>query len=294
VNYKSNGILEGIGIRNGEREFWQSVDADLPPVKLRNVWMFIDPLMPGIAGKSGLLTLIPYQSLKNFCLKAQAQKVGRIGAPILFLKFTARPEVNSERDDVALAKKIIQNWGKESPYALRENMEPVMLNFNDNQSAIQSMEYIDKKIESHFNPTTFLQKEATTMGGNDSGKVDVIKLTVQNVHIWLEDAWEPMMNLYLQLNGFDDLTDEIEIPAPEPDKDALNLSRAEAADKMGIATLNEKRKLAGLPEATPEELAEIEKERNQRSAMVPGTKPYGQNQDAEGDGKEGGRPPENA
>lgn len=292
--WKCDEILKGIGLRNGKREFWQS-GSGIWPVKLENVYFITDPVMKGIAGKSRLLSLMPLVSLIDFCWKAQAQKIGRVGAPILFIRFTSEPKVIESigRDDFNHARKIIKNWGKESSFVLRDNMELLELKQPDNQSSLQTIEMLKKDIADHFNPSTFLDKDSSTIGGSDSGRVDFTTLAIQSIHGWVEDAWEPLMDDYLRLNGFENYHDELELPTPQPDRADLNLRRAEAIDKMGIGTIQEKRRLAGLPEASEEELAEIEEERNQRSAMVPGTKPYGQNEDAEADGEEGGRPQEN-
>ena len=292
IDWQGSPILKGIGLRKGILECWQTW-SDGQSHLLRNVILLKDPLMPGIAGKSRLIPIFPLSSLMSFAWKTQGQKLNRVGAPIMFIKFTSRPLVDANRDDPALAKLIIENWGKDSQFALRENMEPVFVNFNDNQDALKTIERLSKDLTNYFNPASFLQKEGSTIGGNDAGKIDFIQIAIHSMLSTVESQWRPISNKYLELNGYEGYVDKLEMPEPQPDRTEINLRRAEAADKMGIATLNEKRRLAGLPEATPEELAEIEEERNQRSAMTPGTKPYGQNEDAESDGEEGGRPQEN-
>jgi len=269
VQYYSGEILKGIGLRNGVLEFWQT-QVDSHVHKLEGVIMMRDPLMPGVSGKSHVLTLIPTVSILNFSNKAEVQKVGRIGAPSLFIKFTERPIVNAQRDDVALAKLIIQNWGKESQFALRENMDIVKLDFADNQSARLFMADLKKDIADHFNPTRILSKEGNTIGGNDAGKVNVLNLAMQNIHLMITKLWQPIAKMYLNLNGYDGYTVKITLPVPKPDITTVNVQVAEAGDRMGVLTLNEKRKSIGFPEADEKLKAEIEEERKKRAATVPG------------------------
>jgi hypothetical protein len=271
ISLMRSEIMKGVGVNDaGMIEFWQTWQDGMAH-KLNDVTMLKDPLMPGIAGESRLIPLVPMISLMDFCWKSQAQKINRVGAPALFVKFTQPPVViPGKRDDLKLARLIIDNWGKESQYVLRENMEIVRLDFPDTQQSLQTIQQLEKDIMDYFNPATFLMKEGDTIGGSDAGKVNMIKLAIQNANSMIEDLWEPTVTEFLKRNGFEGYTVEIEIPAAEPDRAALNLSRAEAIDRMGIGTANEKRVLSGLPEADEALLKEIEEERKKKAAMVPG------------------------
>jgi len=286
-NYTCDDILQGIGVRNGIIEFWQTQN-DGTMKRLSFVIMMKDPSLPGICGRSRLLSLVPSVSFLDLCVKVQAQKMNRVGAPALFIQFTSPPIMAGGRDDISHATKIIRYWGTSSQYILRENMQVVKLDFNDNQSALDTLKELKGDIDDHFNPTVFLSREGNSLG-NDSGKIDTMKLFIQDAHLMIEDNWEPVIQTYLDLNAYEN-TIELELPAAEPDRAAINLQRAQAIDTMGIGTLDEKRVLSGLAEATPEVLAEIEKERETRAKMIPGAT-LGQGQNPVTDGQLGGRPP---
>jgi len=284
--YIGDDILQGIGSRNGVIEFNQTQNDGVIK-RLNGVIMMRDPSVPGICGRSKLKSLVPVVSFLSLCYKSQGQVINRQGAPVLFIQFNAEPiQVAGKRDDIEHAKKIIQYWGKESQYILRPNMTPVKLDFAENTVTLKTIEMLKKDIDDHFNPTVFL---SDTERGGGAARIDTMKLFIQDAHRMLEDNWEPVVNTYLELNGYDGETVELNLPDAEPDRAQINLQRAQAIDTMGIGTMDEKRVLSGLVEATPEILAEIEKERETRAKMIPGAT-LGQSQDPVVDGKKGGRP----
>jgi chaperonin GroEL len=97
----------------------------------------------------------------DFAWTAQRQKVNRVGAPLVFIRFTSAPQKTTERDDIKHAKTILQNWGKSTAFMLRENMEIVKLEFADNQSAIQTIQQLEGRIKSYFSPATIIEGKGT-------------------------------------------------------------------------------------------------------------------------------------
>jgi len=270
-------LMKGICItESGEVQFWQTWSDNMVH-KLIDVTILRDPTMPGLSGESKLIPVIPLVQLMDFCWKAQSQKINRVGAPALFVKFTQAPvQIPGKRDDLKLARLIMDNWGKEAQYVLRENMEIVQLDFPDNQSAIQTIEELRKDIMEHFNPATFLVKEGGTIGGADTGKMNLIKLAIQNSNAMIAMLWQPMCQEFLDRNGYEGYTVRLELPAPEPDRSSVNVLRAQAGFQMGVLTTDEGRGLLGFPEATPEVKAALEEEAEKKAQRIPGVKRPGE------------------
>lgn len=272
--YTLSEILKGICInKKGEIEFWQ-LQTDGKPHQLKDVVMLTNPTSDGIAGDSQITTIVPFVSLASFCLKATYQRINRIGAPALFIRFmNTTPQKIGDTSEVELAKLIIRNWGKDNQYMLTKNMELIELKSPDNRSANETLELLDKWIRRYFNPSAMLEKDGPTLGGNAAAQAGMVSTSIQSTLKWLAKKWLPIIEEVFERNGFSGGRVELVLPVPEPDRTETDLKRAVVADRTGVATVNEIREMIQLPEATPELLAEIQERNKIRTASSPN--PFG-------------------
>lgn len=241
-------ILRGITLaEDGETiEYWQRQSGGAAPVQVKNVIMFKDPISTELAGTSELLPLVPIVGALNFTIKAQMQYVNRTGAPYAYIRFIKPPAPKTaDRDDIALAKKVIQNWGKDSAYMLKDNMELQVIDIKGRGNPLDTIEYFEKRIRTYWSPSTIIATEGPTLGEGTSAKLDLVHEWLKGEHEWLETEFEELGNQWLEWNGYTDRVTSINIPEPEPDNTKANLEKATVGFNTRSNTVNERRKLLG-------------------------------------------------
>ena len=245
-------ILQGIGINaNGEIKFYQN-NIDGQPVELTNVIMIKNPMAKGVAGTPLCLPIIPLISGSTFSLNAQTQKVNRVGAPTPFLKIT-EPQPASAKNgmvsDEEYAQMFLKNYSKDILMPLRGNMELVDSHMEDNGSALETIEYFNKQIIGYFSPSSMIQSDGNSIGGNDASELGLLMRYVSSVHEWIENPFEELLQIYLDVNGYEGFSVEIEIPEPEIDNTEQDLKKADAMTKRPTEFYkNEYRSLLGQDE----------------------------------------------
>ena len=199
----SADILKGICLNDaGEIEYWHDNGAfragqrkKLDPA---NLFVVRDPQSTELPGDSDVATLVPVVTRLNFAQIALGQLLNRIGAPTIFIKIT-----NPTKEDKTYAEKLLKNWGKDSVFQLRSNMEPIDLKFQDNGSALRAIEKYEGIIKEFFKPSSLLQKEGDTLGGNAAAESDMYSQYARGVYTDIEDAFEVLPQNYLQANGIE-------------------------------------------------------------------------------------------
>lgn len=248
-------LLPGITLsEDGELELWQTQDAlQLEPVRLkRGVLLLKDPMSAGLAGDSDILSLVPILRMLADAWAAQDQKVYRIGSPIMFIKV-----VNPEQGDREYAQTILRNWGKDTAFQLRENMEFVEMKLHDNETALNTIEKLEEIVRAHFNPASALQKEGSTIGGNAAAEKETADEWIMGERSMIEDLWEGVVQRYLELNGFEGYSIELTIAARVQAPGDLELRQAQLGWQTRTLSPNEVRQRIGAPEIDDEKLAEI-------------------------------------
>jgi len=250
-----SNILQGV-VLNSKREidYYQTVDEYAEPVKLNadNLFVVKDPSHPELAGQPTILPLVPIITMLDYTWHTQMQKLHRVGAPIMFMKIT-----NPGGDDVDYARKILQNWGKNTAFVLRENMEVINLNLQDNSSALETEERLAKLVVDYFSPTSMVSKTGSLISGSSAGEVELFRSYIIGIHDWLERGFEPLLQNYLDQNGYEDYTVKIDIPAPDTDRSDVELKQAEAGWRTRALTINEIREKLGMPELSEDALEEL-------------------------------------
>lgn len=249
ADYRYSDILPGIAINGvtGEIEFWQQDDTgDLS--QLSNVVMIKNPVSEGLAGEPIIVPLVPILEMLNYTWQAQMQKVNREGAPIVLLKITG-----AKGDDLQYGQTFLKNWGKNTGWQLRDNMEVIPLQFSENSTALDTIAGLEKMLIDHFSPSTFIQKEGNTLGGSAAPEMELWIAYIRGYHEWIAPEYARLFEPYLEANGYAGYTITIDIPCPSVDKSDLWLRQAQFALQAGIASPNELREYGMEAEPLDEE-----------------------------------------
>lgn len=264
TNYTIQGeIIQGIVLNDKNEIEYHQIDADGAIQKLDNVISLKDPTAPEIAGKSIILPLIPMLAMMKFSWKAQMQQVNRVGAKILFLKITdpqAASDLNGNVDDITYGTELIQKWGKDTSFVLRGNMDVIDLGIKDDSNNLEIINALHKALIGYISPSSLLSTEKGILGSSDSSREQLLFKYIEGIHTWLEAAFEPLVQQYLDYNGFEDYSVKINIPAPGIDKSDMKAKQAEVLSKTHSGRINEIRALLDQPELGEEGLEELKAE----------------------------------
>jgi len=277
-NYISYGdILRGVVLNEDyEIEYWQKQDETGDPVQVNNITMVKDPTEPAIAGTPACLPAVHIIHMLAYCHKAQMQKVNRVGAPALFPKITSQVQrAKGIVSDANYLKTVLQNWGINVSFPLRENMEFADPHIEDNPTALDTIKHYEGILDRIYSPTSLISKDGTLIGGSNLGELEMMKMYISSVHRWLEEAAESLLQHYLDVNGYTEkgYVVEVTLPSFEVDETPLNIqlvtAMRETPTSPALATLDEMRDLLGLPPADDKTKAELEKTRPQPQAPSP-------------------------
>jgi hypothetical protein len=265
-------LLKGITLDGASKmECWQTWE-DGQPHLIKNVMLVKDPTSSPLAGESQVSPVVPLVRMLDFAWTAQRQKVNRVGAPLVFIRFTSAPQKTTERDDIKHAKTILQNWGKSTAFMLRENMEIVKLEFADNQSAIQTIQQLEGRIKSYFSPATIIEGKGQTISESGGAKVDLVTEWIRGQHNMMEGIFERLLQNVLAENAYEGYLVEMTIPEPSPDRQ-LTMAQAKTGFDTQSLTTNEIRELLG-QEALPEDELEALKEEYKARRPPPMPNPF--------------------
>lgn len=256
-------IIQGIVLNDKNEIEYHQVDADGVIQKLDNVIAIKDPTAPEIAGKSIILPLIPMLAMMKFSWKAQMQQVNRIGAKIFFLKIDDPQEasaLNGNVSDIAYGSELIKKWSKDLAYLLRGNMTVIDPGFKDDSNNLEIINALHKALIDYISPSSLISGEKGVLGGSDSSREQLLFKYIEGIHTWLEAAFEPLVQKYLDYNGFEDYTVKIHIPSPSIDKSDMKAKQAEVLSKTRSGRINEIRALLDQPELDEEGLEELKEE----------------------------------
>lgn len=256
-------ILQGIILNDKGKIEYHQIDQDGNVQKLDNVFVIKDPTASEIAGKSIILPLIPMIAMIKFGWKAQMQQVNRVGAKILFLKITEPQEasdLNGNVDDITYGTELIQKWGKDTSFVLRGNMEVIDLKIRDDSNNLEIINALHKALIDYISPSSLISGEKGVLGNSDTSREKLLYKYIKGIHTWVEAAFEPLLQKYLDYNGYKEYTVKIHIPAPEIDRSDLKAKQAEVLSKTRSGRINEIRALLDQPELDEEGLEELKEE----------------------------------
>lgn len=261
--YVFSDILPGIiQTDKGEIKYYQE-QADGTLDELTNVSVVRNPTDDSYVGDPLYSPLYPILNLMNFSWKAQMQWVNRWGAGgNLLIKVT-----NATGDDIDYAQDLLRNYGKNTGWTLRDNMEPIMLgDANNAATALDTIGVLHKLMISYFSPADMLRNtNGNQLGGSTKSEMELLINYVRRQHDILTTGFEDMIDEYFPANGYEEGWHvKIYIPTISIEKAEIWLQQALAGDKMGVLLDNEKRDLLERDELDDEGLAQLAAERSTR------------------------------
>lgn len=260
-----NGIL--FNIETMEMEYWQTFDMEIK--QLTNVFSIKDPASEDFAGEPMALPIIPIVQMLKYVWKSQMQTVNRIGAPLAFIKIAAPKDAdgtNGQLSDIEYASALLKNWGKDTIFLLRDNMTfeaPSITEGTVNSSIIEDL---NRLIVDYFSPASSISNNGTLISGSSDPELDLLNAYINGIHDWLEAAFQPLVQEWLDVNRYDGYTAVIEIPEPEADQTTTNIQKALAGHSIQALDTNEKRLLLGEEELDTEGLQKLKEEYSQPAA----------------------------
>ena len=218
-------ILRGVVLnKNGDMEFWQKQSDTDNPVQVTNVTMITDPTEHAIAGTPGCLPAVHIINMLSYCHGAQMKKVNRVGAPSIFPKITEKVNRTAkEGGDASYLKTMLQNWGINVGFILRDNMEFADPHLPEESCALDTIKHYEGILDRIYSPTSMISKDGTLIGGSNLGELELMKMYISSVHRWLEEAAESILQHYLDVNRYSDYTVEVTLPSFEVDETPLNI-----------------------------------------------------------------------
>ena len=246
-------LLKGV-VRNekGIMECWQTPGGYADPVLIENIYVLKDPTNRNIAGMPVVLPLVPIFEMLNFAWTAQMQGVNRVGAPVMFIKVD-----QATGDDVAYAQEILKNWGKDTAFQLRSNMEMIEPAFSENQTANETIEMLFRLCLEFSSPMSMLGNEGRLISGGKGAEQNLLQSYIRGYQMWLEFQFENLLKKYLEYNLYEDRYIVVDIPTPETDKSELKLKQATVAFQLKVADQQELRELLELPRLAEEEMRQV-------------------------------------
>ncbi len=251
-------ILHGIvKLEDKKTHYYQQQELEI--VELGNVF-HIKP--PGygydIAGMPLIYPLIKSFKKMGFAWLAQMQCVNRAGAPSIFLKIT-KPikSPDGKRDDWKYGNEILRNYGKNNLYPIYENFDPIEVVSNVTDVSLKTIELLTKVIIYQFSTSDLVSKDGTLIGGSNNAEKELLTNFIKGFHTALKNGFEPIVQKFLEYNGFLKHKAVINIPTPEFTDESLELQRAVEGRNAKDIHPNEHRKKLGLPPKSDEELVEI-------------------------------------
>lgn len=107
-----------------------------------------------------------------------------------------------------------------------------------------------------------------SIGGNAAAQKDESDDWVAGQRTIVEDAFESLLQQYLDLNGYDGYTAELQIAVNKSSPGYVEARQAEVGFSTGCMTINERREKLGLPALSVEEITEMLDERQRLTVAL--------------------------
>jgi len=221
-----NRLLPGICVneKTGEIEFWQT-QRNGQVSQLTNVHMTIDPLSSELGGTPFIMPIFPYIKMLNYSWQRQMAKVNQWGdGGIWSIKVD-----QAQGDDVAYAKKLLQNTSSTKRFPLRENMSVVNLGISGDGSALETITEIGSQLRRFFIRSDLGKDGGQLVGGTNTAELRKYISSIRGQQRWIE--WDTYMLLkpWLIYNGYEEKGYQIIVKMVSPEIDR-------SADIIKIAT----------------------------------------------------------
>lgn len=248
-----NRLLPGICIneKTGELEFWQT-QRNGQVSQLTNVHMTTNPLTSELGGTPFVLPIFPYVKMLNYSWQRQMAKVNQWGdGGIWSIKVD-----NPQGDDVAYAKKLLNNTSSTKRFPLRENMSVVNLGISGDGSALETITEIGSQMRRFFIRSDLGKDGGQLVGGTNNAELRKYISSIRGQQRWI--IWDVyrLCEPWLLYNGYREKGFDIIVKMVSPEIDRSETILKIATEARGFsASENEHRAL--LAEAGGPQVANI-------------------------------------
>lgn len=261
-------LLKGIyySTIDGKIHYHQRQGNDVVELNPDNIFVVCDPSSQNPDGDSVILPAIPIVDFCNFAWNALGQQMFRTAAPVMFIRITnPKPDstVNGQfiEGDITYAEKILKDWGKDTGFQVRDNMEIHTIDVKEGSLARSAIEIAAKTIESYISPVGMLGENSSLISGNSDASIRLINNHIQGWANMIKTAIRALPNYYLQHNGYPETWHaEINIPTVTIEDNTIRLNQAKLLAETKTGTVNEIRELLGREGISAEEIAKMRTE----------------------------------
>lgn len=219
-------------------------------------------------GDSVILPTAPIAEFLNYAWNALGQQMYRTGAPIMFITIqNPQPERRNGSEviesDVDYANKVLANWGKDTPYVLRENMTISTIEVKEGSLAIVSINKAGETIRDYISPVGMLGKDGTLISGNSNASLRLINNHIKGWVSMIENCLRELPNYYLRGNSYPESWHaEVTIPTTTIEDTTAKYNIASLMSSTKTGTVNEVRELLGFEGISNEEMKTMQEEWN--------------------------------
>jgi hypothetical protein len=246
----AGAILKGVVYKTKDQEIhYYQTNSDGDTNELQEIHAIKNPTCTEVAGEPEILPLTSILTMLDFAWKSQMQTVNRIGAPIMMLRI-----VNPTKDDIEYGRKVVRNWGKDTAFVLRDNMEVVNLPMKEGTVSLDTIDRLSDMVLDYWVPTSMIAKEGSLISNGGGSELELLYTYIAGIHRDIESAWEEILQQYLDANGYEGYRINLTIPDPVVNNQELKIKQAEVGDSTGTLDINEIRERLGAEERGEEDL----------------------------------------
>lgn len=263
-------VMAGITVgKDGKIEFWQTtgVSAVTKQLEKEHLFWVKEPSSTDIAGDPMIRPLIPVLEMLTFAWNSEMQTVNRQGAPIFFIRITNPQDASDENGNVSdedYANMILQTWGKDTAYPLRDNMEIITPDLKDGGVTLDAINALQAVIIDYMSPSSFISKDGTLIGGSAAPEAELMEAYISGIHRFLEAGFNRLIEYYLRANRYPEgFTGRFILTYKSAEDKQSGVARAETGFKTKVVHPNEIREdlgKEGLDEAELLKIAQIWRE----------------------------------
>lgn len=255
-------LLPGITMdQAGENiEIWQSVNNQTIQLPLDDLMLVQSPVIDGLVESPMIEPIIPFIDMLLYGWETSMQVMKRGAAPIIFIKIlNPQPasEANGWISDEDYALTILENWDKDTAFALRDNMEIIEYKY-ENGLSLDIIDALYYTIIDYLNPATYLNKEGQLIGGSTQGQLELIAASIGGIQTEIEEACSRLVNRFFLYNSYPPgYRAEVKLKRMDCRNRELDIREADLGAKYKALDPNEFRRRLGAEGVSDEELARI-------------------------------------
>jgi len=266
--YVYGRILHGIyyDTTDNRVHYWQKQGNNTVELPADCLYVVKDPSAQNPDGNSLILPTAPVVEFLAFAWNALGQQMFRTAAPVMFIKISNPLPDRTENGqfiegDISYAQRILESWGKDTGFNVRDNMEIHTIDVKEGSLAKSAIELAAKAIGSYISPVGMLGENSSLIAGNSDASIRLINNNIQGWVNLIAQNIRDLPNYYLKHNGYPEgWHAEINIPSTTIEDNANKLARAQLLASTKTGTVNEIRELMGCEGISDDEMRELQSE----------------------------------